>query len=52
MNDWELVKLGDVIKFGNGKVKPSSVGNIPIYGGNGILGYCNEFNYDVEIIII
>ena len=45
-------KLGDVIMFGNGKARPSSDGNIPIYGGNGILGYSGDTNYDGETIVI
>ena len=45
-------KLGDVIKFGNGKSRPQTEGNIPVYGGNGILGYCDELNYDRETIVI
>ena len=45
-------KLGDVLKFGNGKVRPSSEGAIPIYGGNGILGYGGAKNYDGETIVV
>lgn len=45
-------KLGDVIKFGNGKSRPSSEGQIPVYGGNGILGYSADTNYDGETIVI
>ena len=45
-------KLGDVLKFGNGKARPSSEGSIPIYGGNGILGYSAEANYKEETIVI
>jgi len=52
MGEWKEYKLGDAIKFGNGKVRPSSVGSIPVYGGNGILDYCNEYNYVDETIII
>jgi type I restriction enzyme, S subunit len=52
MSDWKEHKLGDVIKFGNGKIRPNSVGMIPVFGGNGILDYCNESNYDNETIII
>lgn len=52
MGEWKEYKLGDAIKFGNGKVRPTSVGSIPVYGGNGILDYCNEFNYEDETIII
>jgi len=44
--------LGDVIKFGNGEARPNSDGNYPIYGGNGILGYTSETNYNGETIII
>lgn len=45
-------KLGDVLKFGNGKVRPSSEGDIPIYGGNGILGFGGDKNYDGETIVV
>lgn len=45
-------KLGDVIKFGNGKVRPSSEGATPIYGGNGILGYSADANYVGETVVI
>jgi len=45
-------KLGDVIKFGNGKTRPSSEGATPIYGGNGILGYSADANYEGETIVI
>jgi len=44
--------LGDVLKFGNGKARPKSEGSRPIYGGNGILGYTAENNYEGEIIVI
>ena len=52
MNEWKECKLGDIISFGNGKVRPKTDGLIPIYGGNGILGYCNQFNYQDETLII
>jgi len=52
MGEWKEYKLGDAIKFGNGKVRPTSDGSIPVYGGNGILDHCNEFNYEDETIII
>ena len=45
-------KLGDVIKFGNGKARPSNEGATPIYGGNGILGYSADANYAGETIVI
>ena len=33
------MKLMECILFKNGKKKPIEKGNIPVYGGNGILGY-------------
>ena len=44
--------LGDVMKFGNGKKRPTSEGRVPVYGGNGILGYAADSNYDGETIVI
>ncbi|MBS1437254.1 MAG: restriction endonuclease subunit S [Bacteroides sp.] len=52
MGEWKEYKLGDIISLGNGKVRPKDIGDIPVYGGNGILGYCNSSNYDGEIIVI
>lgn len=52
MSEWKFIKLQEVLDFGNGKVKPQNEGNIPIYGGNGILGYGDDFNYSGETIII
>ncbi|APA82316.1 restriction endonuclease subunit S [Francisella tularensis] len=49
---WRECKLGDVLNFGNGKSRPKIEGEYPIYGGNGILGYSNEFNYTDETIVI
>lgn len=52
MSDMLECKLGDVIKFGNGKARPSSEGANPVYGGNGILGYSADTNYVGETIVI
>ena len=49
---WKKVKLGDIVTFKNGKERPTIIGNIPVYGGNGILGYTSEKNQDKETIII
>ena len=49
---WKDVNLGDVVKFGNGKERPKIEGEVPVYGGNGILGYTNQSNYDGEVLII
>lgn len=52
MSSWKECKLGDIINFGNGRSRPKIEGEYPIYGGNGILGYANEFNYTDETIIL
>lgn len=52
MSGWKEYKLGEALDFGNGKVRPKSIGTIPVYGGNGILNFCNESNYENETIII
>ncbi len=52
MGEWKEYKLGEIISFGNGKVRPRENGNIPVYGGNGVLDYCNSYNYNGETIII
>lgn len=49
---WADGVIGDVASFFNGKVRPNAPGKIPIYGGNGILGYTNVFNYSGKSIIV
>ncbi len=46
-----MVNLNEVIQFKNGKKRPSEVGSVPVYGGNGVLGYVNDSNYKDCIII-
>lgn len=48
---WSSDELQELILFKNGKTRPSSVGKYPVYGGNGIIEYINEFN-DENIIAI
>lgn len=52
MTEFRECQLRDIVCFGNGKARPKAEGNIPVYGGNGILGYADQFNYDGETIII
>lgn len=47
---WEVVKIGEVFKFSSGKSRPKNTVkekteefNVPVYGGNGVLGYSNQF---------
>lgn len=43
--------FGDIIAFSNGKKRPIENGNIPVYGGNGILEYTNTSNAENCIVI-
>lgn len=45
-------ELNEVLDFFNGKKRPKETGSIPVYGGNGIVDYCNDFNTEGENIII
>ena len=51
MIDLKDITLGEIITFKNGKKRPSDEGDIPVYGGNGILGYTNINNYENCIAI-
>lgn len=44
-------KLGDVLNFYNGRLRPNSKGPFPVFGGNGIIDYVAEYNYENNIII-
>lgn len=48
---WSITTLDQVLTFKNGSSKPEAEGLIPIYGGNGILGYTNKHNNE-DIIAI
>ncbi|AKH89437.1 restriction endonuclease subunit S [Edwardsiella tarda] len=52
MSEWSNINLASLLSFGNGKSRPLDSGNIPVYGGNGIMSYVSHFNYDQETIII
>ena len=43
--------IGEIIKFSNGKKRPETKGNIPVYGGNGILAYTDKANNENCIVI-
>ena len=32
MSEWKKCKLGEVVKFGNGKLRPKTSGDTPVYG--------------------
>ena len=49
--DIERSKLSELIAFGNGKARPTSDGDIPVYGGNGILSYVGQHNNGNVVVI-
>ena len=48
---WVFCRLGKIMSFGAGKTRPESGETYPVYGGNGILDYCNYYNNENAIII-
>ena len=59
LNDWEVVTIGDIFKFSSGKSRPKNTSkektadfNIPVYGGNGILGYSNQIFLNHPTLIL
>jgi type I restriction enzyme S subunit len=51
--DWEVVRLGDVVKLSNG-IRPEfdEEGIFPVYGANGIMGKSKKFLVDNEYTLI
>ncbi len=47
----ERSKLSRLMTFGNGKSRPKTDGTIPVYGGNGVLSYTNQYNIENAILI-
>ena len=47
----EKKTLSNILQFKNGKRRPNEIGEVPVYGGNGILGYANTGNSKGCIII-
>ncbi len=56
LESWKKKTLGDIIKVSSGKSltikKMVSNGDIPVYGGNGIAGYHNDYNVNGKVIVI
>ena len=51
MSEWKTITLSNIISFSNGKKRPKASGLIPVYGGNGVLDYANDSNYENCVII-
>ena len=52
---WSFKKLGECFKLSSGEAKPKdtdSKGKYPVFGGNGILGFSENYNFSDDNIII
>ena len=45
------LKLEKICTFFNGRTKPNSKGRFPVYGGNGIISYTDQYNADNILVI-
>ena len=48
---WRMGTLGKIAEFGNGKLTELCDGEYPVYGGNGIVGFTDDFNAENVIVI-
>jgi len=48
---WEVLNFESLFEIGNGKTIPDSEGLFPAYGGNGVVKYVGESNYDACFVI-
>lgn len=48
---WRMGTLGEIVEFGNGKLTELCDGEYPVYGGNGIVGFTDDFNAENVIVI-
>ena len=51
MEEWRKYKLADITIMKNGKKRPQGEGVYPVYGGNGIMDYSNDYNAQETIIV-
>jgi len=51
MSERRTYKLRELVLMRNGKKRPPSQGDYPVYGGNGIMGYVREYNAENVIIV-
>lgn len=51
MEEWKTCKISDISIMSNGRKRPSSVGAVPVYGGNGIMDYVSDFNQEDVIAV-
>ena len=51
MEEWKEYRLGEITVMKNGKKRPQEKGLYPVYGGNGIMDYSNNYNSEKVIIV-
>ena len=55
-SEWQKVRLGDILRVKSGNFLPANnmntLGKYPVYGGNGINGYHDDFMFNEPKIII
>ncbi len=53
-SDWKIKNLGSILTLSNGKTPPKRNDNsvFPVYGSNGLIGYCDTFNAENNTLII
>ena len=56
---WEVVRLGDLVKLKSGVSRPKDMGDkpdaeltVPVYGGNGVLGYTSKESSKQRLLVI
>ena len=52
LSDWNMYDLGLVFKIFYGKSKPKELGNIPVFGSQGIYAYTNRSLIHEPVLII
>ena len=48
---WRMGTLGNIADFANGKLVDANGGEYPVYGGNGIVGFTDDYNAENVIVI-
>ena len=52
-SDWKKVRIGDILKIGNGKdYKHLQSGEVPVFGTGGFMTLVNDYLYDGETVCI
>lgn len=51
MSEWKECRIKDISYLKNGKKRPIGKGVYPVYGGNGIIDYSNDYNNKSSIVI-